>query len=239
MATMRQSSVSFVTGPLGRARALACAALLLGGASSGCAIHGSSAKTLSLRAASARDAGEQGAAPTGEARAAIVTRMEDPELSSIPVEGSSLTKSRARVMVYAPLERVRAVLFDFPHYAEFVPHYRSARIFGKTARGGDDVVMEMEALGGMMRFWARVEIEKPVIEGPSETYKIRLITGSVRSFKASWQLEAVSAGATRLTIESLVEPNIPLPSAFINEGSLDGAGESILSLKKRAESAPR
>jgi hypothetical protein len=62
-------------------------------------------------------------------------------------------------MVHAPIDRVRAVLFDFPHYAEFVPHYRSARIFGKTPRGGDDVYMEMEALGGMMRFWARVEIE--------------------------------------------------------------------------------
>lgn len=213
-------------------------ALVLAAGSAGCAIHGSSASTLSLRAASARDVGEKGAAPVGESRAALAPRVEVPELSSIPVEGSSLTKSRARIMVHAPIDRVRAVLFDFPHYAEFVPHYRSARIFGKTLRGGDDVYMEMEALGGMMRFWARVEIAKPVIEGPSETYKIRMITGSVRSFKASWQLESVSAGETRLTIESLVEPDLPLPSSLINDGSLDGAGESILCLKRRAESGP-
>jgi hypothetical protein len=77
-----------------------------------------------------------------------------------------------------------------------------------------------------------------VIEGPSETYKIRMITGSVRSFKASWQLESVSASETRLTIESLVEPDLPLPSSLINDGSLDGAGESILCLKRRAESGP-
>lgn len=217
----------------------ASAALLVAPLLAGCAIHGSSAKTLSIRASSARDASEHTSAAASELRQAPPPPMEDPELSSIPVEGTSLTKSRARVMVHAGIDRVRAVLFDFPHYHEFVPHYRAARVFGKTPRGGDDVYMEMEALGGMMRFWARVEIEKPVIQGPSESYKIRLITGSVRSFRASWQLESVSPSETRLTIESLVEPNLPLPAAFINEGSLDGAGESILSLKRRAESGPR
>ena len=26
-------------------------------------------------------------------------------------------------MVHAPIDRMRAVLFDFPHYPEFVPHF--------------------------------------------------------------------------------------------------------------------
>jgi ribosome-associated toxin RatA of RatAB toxin-antitoxin module len=156
------------------------------------------------------------------------------EVEIVPVAGSSLGRARATVVVRAPLERVRAVVFDFPHYPAFIPNYKSAEVESTTPEGGMRVHMKIDALGGMIRRWMRVDVSPPSVDGARETFHAKLVEGDVKAFETRWVLERCSGG-TRLTLESFLDAKLQLPAAFIDAGSAAGIKESILSIKARAE----
>jgi ribosome-associated toxin RatA of RatAB toxin-antitoxin module len=156
------------------------------------------------------------------------------EVEVVPVAGSSLGRARATVMVRAALERVRAVIFDFPNYPSFIPNYKSAEVESTTPEGGMRVHMKIDALGGMIRRWMRVEVSPPAVDGPRETFDAKLLDGDVKAFEGRWVLERL-AGGTKLTVESFLDAKLQLPPAFIDAGSAAGLKESILAIKARAE----
>ncbi len=156
------------------------------------------------------------------------------EMETLAVTGSSLARHRATVMVRAAADRVRAVLFDFPNYPAFLPNYKSAKVVATTPSGGTQVHMQIDALGGMIRRWMRVELTAPVVVGSRESFEGKLVEGDVKAFEARWVLERLDDG-TRLTLESFLDANLPFPTAFIDAGSSAGLKESILAIKARAE----
>jgi hypothetical protein len=172
------------------------------------------------------------------ARPAPAARVgEGAEVVAVPVTGSELVRARATVEIAAPIEAVRAVVLDLERYPELTPIYSRARVFGTTARGGRDVYLELNEMGGG-HLWVRAEISRPKVADGVETYDARLITGNVDAFRARWQLEGLGRERTRLTLESFVEPALGLPARVVNRGNMDGARETVLALKRRAELAP-
>jgi hypothetical protein len=152
----------------------------------------------------------------------------------LAVPGSKLSRGRATVMVRAALEKVRAVLVDFPAYPEFMPHYKSAEVEKKADDGRLTVMMKIDALSGMIKRWMRVEVSPPVDDGARQTFGARLIAGDVKHFEARWVLDRLADG-TRLTCESFLDAGLQLPPAFIDAGSAAGIKASILAIKARAE----
>ncbi len=148
--------------------------------------------------------------------------------------GQSLGRVRATVMVRAAAERVRAVLFDFANYPAFLPNYKSAKLEATTPAGGKQVLMHIDALGGMIKRWMRIEFSPGTVDGARESFSARLLDGDVKAFEARWLLETL-AGGTRLTLESFLDANLQLPAAFLDTGSAAGLKESILNIKARAE----
>src|SRR5262245_49884041 len=53
---------------------------------------------------------------------------EEPEVVSLPVPGSPYTSARATVAVHAPIDRVRAVVFAFDRYPEFMSNYGYGKV---------------------------------------------------------------------------------------------------------------
>jgi ribosome-associated toxin RatA of RatAB toxin-antitoxin module len=157
-----------------------------------------------------------------------------PEVETLPVPGSRLGRTRARVLVRASVEKVRAVIFDFAHYHEFLPNYESAKVVSKKPDGSMIVHMEIAGLGGMIRRWMRIEMSAPAIAGDQESFEAKLLDGDVKAFETRWVLERVREG-TRLTVESYLDAKIELPAAFIDAGSASGLKDSILAEKARAE----
>jgi len=172
----------------------------------------------------------------GEARpvAAVASVVDTAEVEIVPVPGQSLGRVRATVMVRAAAERVRAVLLDFVNYPAFLPNYKSAKVVGTTPAGGQQVLMEIDALGGMIRRWMRVEFTPSTFDGPLESFSAHLLEGNVKAFQAHWLLEHLADG-TRLTVESFLDANLQLPSTFIDAGSAAGLKEAVLNIKARAE----
>jgi hypothetical protein len=156
------------------------------------------------------------------------------DVEIVAVAGSALGRARATVMVRAALERVRAILFDFADYPAFLPNYKSAKVVGTTTGGGTVVHMEIDALGGMIHRWMRIEVSPPAAVGSRESFEARLLEGDVKAFEARWVLDRLDDG-TRLTLESFIDANLKLPAAFIDAGNVAGLKESILAIKARAE----
>jgi ribosome-associated toxin RatA of RatAB toxin-antitoxin module len=158
-----------------------------------------------------------------------------PEPEPVAIPGTDLVRGRATTVVDAPIDRVRESVLDFGHYAEFMPHYRNAKVLGRTPSGARDVYMEVEALYGAVKMWARVELGKPTVEDGVETHETRFVEGNVEEFKAIWRLKAVDAEHTSLSLEVFLKPKIPLPKNLLNQENLDGSVKGVMAMKARAE----
>jgi ribosome-associated toxin RatA of RatAB toxin-antitoxin module len=195
----------------------------------------SSLAALALAAAPAHARLVAGASHPAPAYIRAADPGDAPRLSSVPIPGSSLARGRAVVDVRAPLARVREVVLDFPRYPEFVPHYEACRVLGTTASGGRDVYMRLEAVHGVVKMWARIEVAKPVVEGGAETYRSRYVDGNIRDLSATWTVRRVGEALTELSVEVFMDPALPLPASVVNGENLDGARLAALAFKGRAE----
>lgn len=162
---------------------------------------------------------------------------DGPQTDSIPVEGTDFVHGRTAVKVNAPIARVREAILDFAHYAEFMPHYRSARVLGRTATGGREVYMEIEALHGAVKMWADIEFARPVIVDGVETHASKFIKGNVDDFMAMWRLRKIDEGTTELSLEVFLQPSIPLPTSLINKENLGGSLSGVMAMRSRIEGA--
>jgi ribosome-associated toxin RatA of RatAB toxin-antitoxin module len=158
---------------------------------------------------------------------------EAPRIEAFAVRDTSIERLRVTVNVAAPVERVRAVIFDYAHYPEFMPRYEKAAVLRIAPDGGRLVRMD---LGGIVRLWMRVEISPPVQRGATEAYEGRLVGGNVKAFVPRWELTPLADGRTRVMVESFMDPGLPLvPSSLINSGARDGMREAAIALKARIE----
>ncbi|MFT3764227.1 MAG: SRPBCC family protein [Minicystis sp.] len=160
---------------------------------------------------------------------------EEPVAGSDPVPGSDIVRARASVLVRASAARVRAILFDCPSYPSWLPSYRACTDLGPSPGGGRLWRMDIEELGGLLKLWLRAEVVKVSSADGVEVYEGRYVDGNIKTFSSRWRLEATDRGFTRLSIESHLDPKLPIPSALINSGSVDGIRAAIVAIKQRAE----
>lgn len=160
---------------------------------------------------------------------------DGPQTDSIPIDGTELVRGRTAVKVNAPIARVREAVLDFAHYAEFMPHYRSAKLLGRTATGARDVYMEIEALHGAVKMWVEIEFPKPTIVDGVETHESKFIKGNVDEFKAIWRLRKIDELTTELSLEVFLQPSIPLPTALMNKENLGGSAKGVAAMRGRIE----
>jgi ribosome-associated toxin RatA of RatAB toxin-antitoxin module len=175
----------------------------------------------------------EGAAAASPAEGHVPAATERPRIEAFAVRGSSLERVRGTVAVNAPIDRVRAVLFDFARYPQFMPHYSKAGVVRTTASGGRVVRMEIDQF---VHLWMEIEIGPPRTATGIESYEGRLSEGNVKAFQPRWEIEALPGGRTRLSVESFLDPDLSLvPSSFVNSGARDGIRDAILALKARSE----
>lgn len=167
---------------------------------------------------------------------ALAAPSNVPTVDAFPVAGSSIERLRATVAVQAPLERVRSVVFDFPRYPDFLPNYTEVVVERRTPAGGREVRFDLDELGGALHIWMRMAISPATRDGAVESYQGQFLAGNVKTAEMRWELEALSATSTRLTLESHLDPDMTLvPSALVNSSGRDRIREVILGFKAEAE----
>lgn len=156
---------------------------------------------------------------------------------AVPIGSTGFARGRSTVVVKGSLERVRVAVLSFERYPEFMPHYKKCRLLGRTPAGGWDLYMEVSALSGAVTMWARIEMQKPVVEDGVETYSSRFISGNVQDLQATWRLEKIDAQSTRLSLEVFLRPKLPLPKSLLNAENLDGSARAVAAIRARVEQA--
>jgi ribosome-associated toxin RatA of RatAB toxin-antitoxin module len=137
-------------------------------------------------------------------------------------------------------------VLGFADYAEFMPHYQKSKLLGRTAAGARDIYMEIAAMHGAVKMWARLEVtvkrdgsspSTPSSEGGVETVHMRSVEGNVKELSGTWRMEPDGADKTKLTLEVFLSPSLPLPSSVLNAENVKGAVKGVVAMKKRAEGA--
>ena len=160
---------------------------------------------------------------------------DGPRTESVPIDGTDFVRGRTAVKIHAPIAAVRESVLDFAHYAEFMPHYRTAKVLGRTATGARDVYMEIEALHGAVKMWVEIEFPKPTIVDGVETHESRFVKGNVDEFKAIWRLRKIDDSATELSLEVFLQPSIPLPTSLMNSENVSGSLKGVMAMRGRIE----
>ncbi|MDI1478804.1 SRPBCC family protein [Polyangium sp. y55x31] len=176
----------------------------------------------------------------GEARAeparGAASAAANPTAVAVPIPGSDLVRGRAKVIVAAPIDAVRARVLAFGEYARFMPHYSSSKILGRTKSGDREIYMEVTALHGAVRFWARMAVRKSVAAaGGVETYDVSMLEGNVKDFHAVWRLRAIDEARTELELEVFLLPRVPLPASLLNTENLQGASKGVRAMRSFVE----
>ena len=162
---------------------------------------------------------------------------DGPRTDAIPIDGTDFVRGRTAVEVNAPIARVRESILDFAHYAEFMPHYRNAKLLGRTAAGARDVYMEIEALHGAVKMWVELEFPKPTIVDGVETHESHFVKGNVDEFKAIWRLRKIDEATTELSLEVFLQPSIPLPTSLMNSENVSGSLKGVMAMRSRIQGA--
>jgi ribosome-associated toxin RatA of RatAB toxin-antitoxin module len=170
-----------------------------------------------------------GAAMAGE------TTGRQAKTESIRIPGSKLVRGRTTLVVGAPLAKVRSTVLDFAHYPDFMPHFRKCRVLGRSPSGGRDIYMEVAALHGAVRLWARIDAKKPVKMGEVEIHELAFVEGNVNELSAIWRLKPIDARTTELSLEIFLHPKLPLPARMINEENVGGSAMGATAVRARAE----
>ncbi|WP_170229133.1 type II toxin-antitoxin system RatA family toxin [Polyangium fumosum] len=176
-----------------------------------------------------------GEAVAEPARAAASTAANAMAVA-VPIPGSNLVRGRAKVIVAAPIDVVRAQVLAFGDYARFMPHYSRSKILGRTKSGDREIYMEVTALHGAARFWARMAVRKLAsTAGGIETYDVSMLEGNVKDFHAVWRLRPLDATRTELELEVFLLPRLPLPASLLNTENLQGASKGVRAMRSFVE----
>jgi len=156
-----------------------------------------------------------------------------PRTVSVPIPGTGLVRGKSTLVIDAPIDKVRATVLDFAHYAEFMPHYRKCKMLGRTQAGGHEVYMEVIAINGLVTMWARVEVTKATTVDGVEIHETKFLEGNVKDLRATWRLRKIDDASTEVTLEVFLHPRLPLPDSMINKENLGGSADAVLAVKKR------
>lgn len=165
---------------------------------------------------------------TGEAG-----RLREP-VSEPLVHRGELLRGRATVVVNAPPASVRRTILDLDEYAEFMPHYKSARTLGRKPNDAREVYMQWETLHGAVTLWARLTLT-PTEDGDAEIWTTEFVDGNVDEAYAAWRIEPTDDGKTKLTVETFLDPKLPVPQSLLNEENVEAAIKAVKAMRDRCE----
>lgn len=147
---------------------------------------------------------------------------------------SSFHAGAARTVVAAPVAAVLPLLTDYAHYSDSISAFETSKVVGRDGTS-TDVYLRVKILKGAAKIWAVVRFEPPKVDGDSKTITAHLVKGNVKRLDAIWHLEAVDEGHSRLTLELLIIPDLPVPEALVVPEVRDAAATAVSGVRDAAE----
>jgi hypothetical protein len=177
------------------------------------------------------------AAPGGPAQAAQKAKRYRK-----PAPGTDVQAGCAHVTVNAPTDVVRKVVLGYGDYSKFIKRYKNNELQFQmktkvVGRHGDktDVYLEVPIMKGTAKVWGIVRFDPPRTASGEEVVEGRMLKGNVERLEARWRIRKIDDANTRLDLELLILPKIPLPGQLIT-GELEFVSDvSVSGARTRAE----
>ncbi|HEY0464606.1 MAG TPA: SRPBCC family protein [Polyangiaceae bacterium] len=168
---------------------------------------------------------------TGQSSAARPASIERYEVT-LPF--SAFRAGAARTVVAAPLGDVLPLLSDYRHYSQFIKAFEVSKIVGREGES-TDVYLRVKILKGAATVWAVVRFGPPKTDGDSKTITAHLLKGNVKRLDAVWHLDPVDEGRSRVTLELLIVPDLPVPESLVVPEVRDAAVTAVRGIRDEAE----
>jgi hypothetical protein len=164
--------------------------------------------------------------------------IASPTASEEAIESSDQRDHECEAAIEASLDRVRALVTDYDHYATIMPKFGRSRVIKRGAEGAD-VYLQVPVLHGAGHLWAMVRFTGPTPTGAGERIEgTYLHEGNVSAFHCAWTLSRIDDTHTLLHLALLLLPKIPLPQSIIDKELNDACRDALGGIKSHAENAP-
>jgi ribosome-associated toxin RatA of RatAB toxin-antitoxin module len=140
----------------------------------------------------------------------------------------------ARTTVAAPLDDVLPLITDYAHYSESIKAFEVSKVVARDG-ANTDVYLRVKILKGAAKIWAVVRFGPPRTDGDSRTISAHLVKGNVKRLDAVWHLDPASDGHSRLALELLIIPDLPVPESLVVPEVRDAAGTAVRGVRDEAE----
>jgi len=158
-------------------------------------------------------------------------RYSKPAKGSIDIGGAS-------ILVDAPIKKVRGMVQKYGRYKKYVPIFEQSRLIQKKS-GSSDVYMEIPVMHGAATIWMVARFAPSKKAGAEEHIVGRYVKGNIDQFVARWRLRPLDAKRTLVKLELLVDPGLPLPSAYVTKGLAYAADKGVTAVRDYAEGRKR
>jgi len=135
----------------------------------------------------------------------------------------------------APVDRVRALVIDYEHYATNLPKFGRSRVLKRTPREAD-VYLQIPVLHGAANLWAVARFTGPMVSNDNERVEGKYLDqGNVSAFHCLWTYARVDDKHTHLKFAVLMLPKFPLPHSVIEKELTDACRDAVNAVKEHAE----
>jgi ribosome-associated toxin RatA of RatAB toxin-antitoxin module len=149
-----------------------------------------------------------------------------------PYPGTSTEWGRAVAIVDAPFDRVLGVVHDYAGYKDFLPNFETSRVLSK--RGSSALIYaQVSVMHGTAKIWAELKITERPGSGATRTIEAKMMKGNVDLLQAVWEVTPYDANRTLVSFQIIVDPDLPLPSSFVNAENMKTARKTIRALRER------
>lgn len=158
-----------------------------------------------------------------------------PQVSELPVEGTTIRRVEAATVIRAPFDAVARQVLDYSRYPEFMRRFRSARVVRRD-RAQTDVYFQLELPRAMGVVWFLHRMT--VVRRGADVVEIRgeALSGNLGTVETRVLVErTAAANATRFSFSLFGLPAIPVGPATVNTTLREAASAAVVLLQRQLE----
>ncbi len=158
------------------------------------------------------------------------------DLQAVVRPGTDVRAGRVATVINASFDTLTNVLLDFSRYREFLPQVAESRVIQRR-HGQVDVYFRVPLLDNLGQVWSLVRFG--VTRSPSSlVIDGQQVQGNMRRFEYRIEAEEIpGTPRTRVTLQLLGLPGLPLPTSYLTNQHGRWAVRGMTALRARSERA--
>jgi ribosome-associated toxin RatA of RatAB toxin-antitoxin module len=153
---------------------------------------------------------------------------------SVKTPYSRIEAGGARIEVAASSQQVSSIVCDFNSYSKLSDKFEKSRVIGHSGPN-TDVYLRVPILKGAAKIWAVMRFEPLRTQNGEQILTAHMLKGNVERLDATWRIVPVGNRETRVELEMLIVPKLPVPGSLVTGEVAYAADKAVTGVRDRAE----